>query len=65
MATQLNEGGLMLNPAPRDRAGDVLDGVIAIRRPARATAPPAELVDAVFAGWTPGEFLAQARRRRR
>lgn len=28
--TQLNEGGLVLNPAPSDEAGDVLDGLVTI-----------------------------------
>ncbi|HXG12217.1 MAG TPA: S8 family serine peptidase [Gemmataceae bacterium] len=34
--TQLNEGGLVLIPAPRNEAGDVLDGLITVRgrRPA-------------------------------
>jgi hypothetical protein len=34
-ATQLNEGGLELNPAPSDRAGDALDGVITVQPRAR------------------------------
>lgn len=33
--TQFNEGGLVLNPAPSDRAGDVLDGVITILNQAK------------------------------
>jgi hypothetical protein len=30
--TQLNEGGLVLNPQPGDRTGDELDGKIVVRR---------------------------------
>jgi autotransporter-associated beta strand protein len=49
--TQLNEGGLLLNPAPSDEAGDPLDGAVIIggrtRPPIGVTA--ADLVDAVFA----------------
>jgi hypothetical protein len=33
--TQLNEGGLDLQPDPSNRAGDLLDGAIAIVHPAR------------------------------
>lgn len=44
--TQLNEGGLVLNPEPRDQAGDVLDGLIAIRPTRRQLL---EARDAVFA----------------
>jgi hypothetical protein len=31
LTTQLNEGGLMLGPAPSDAAGDPLDGQVLIR----------------------------------
>jgi hypothetical protein len=47
--TQLNDGGLDLNPDPRDRAGDRLDGLIQVQRQARDRALAAwagqELVD--------------------
>jgi hypothetical protein len=51
--TALNEGGLVLNPDPTDRAGDVLDGLVRVAHPPHrrrgADAPPmADLVDAIL-----------------
>jgi hypothetical protein len=43
-ATALNEGGLDLNPAPSDRAGDVLDGAITVLRPRRLAHAVRDLV---------------------
>jgi hypothetical protein len=44
--TQLNEGGLDLNPDPSDVAGDVLDGAITVR-PGRRPLPVRDLVFAL------------------
>jgi hypothetical protein len=55
LTTQLNEGGLDLNPDPSNEAGDVLDGIILVGKRAQMLAR-----DLVFAAeWD------QARQRRR
>jgi hypothetical protein len=74
--TQLNEGRLDLNPDPSNRAGDRLDGAIAVGRPvpvvrpslhrskAMMSASVAELIDAVLGGWT-ADYLPLLTRGRR
>jgi hypothetical protein len=38
VTTQLNDGGLVLNPEPSDESGDALDGLVTVLGPRRA--PP-------------------------